>query len=154
MKRLVLLTSLAALAATLASASLAAAPRSAAVTIRHQTRGCHTWSLNRGPYKTAIDARLARGGSITVTNNDLMVQKLILTSGPPVLMSHVPHQHMMGPSMPRFTGRGVMKHMRESVKVTFSRPGVYRFTTEDLGDYMMLKTSGEDNHLFLIVHVS
>jgi hypothetical protein len=61
---------------------------------------------------------------------------------------------MMGPGMPRLSGPGVMKHMRESVKVTFSRPGVYRFTTEDLGDYMMFKTTGEDNRLLLIVHVS
>jgi len=77
MKRYAILATAAGVASALAAPSLAAAPSSASLVIRHQLRACHTWSLNGGPYKAELDVRLARGGSITITNNDPMVHKLM-----------------------------------------------------------------------------
>ena len=41
-------------AAALAVASAAPAGSATSVTIRHQTHGCHAWSLNSGPFKAAL----------------------------------------------------------------------------------------------------
>lgn len=52
-------------------------------------------------------------------------------------------------------GPGLMAHMGATVKVSFTRPGVYRFTTKAGEDYMPgVKTIGEDNVLRLTVRVS
>ena len=48
-----------ALAAAIASAGTAKSPSTAKVVIRHQTRGCHSWSLNGGPFKAAQTLSLA-----------------------------------------------------------------------------------------------
>ena len=58
---------------------------------------------------------------------------------------------MMG--LHKITGRGVMNHMGAAIKLSFPRSGVYEFRTEDLGDYLELKTIGEHNHLMLVVRV-
>src|SRR5205814_2983752 len=62
--------------------------------IHHQVRGCHSWSLNGGPYRANQIVKLARGGSLLITNNDLMVQDLTKTSGPAVAMKLVSQSHM------------------------------------------------------------
>ncbi len=155
MKRLMFLASLAMLAAAAALPALAASPgRSASVVIRHQLRGCHTWSLNGGAYKAELAVRLARGGSLTITNNDPMVHKLLQQSGPGVRMRTIAHDHMKMVGLHKITGRGVMNHMGAALKVTFRAAGVYRFTTKDLGDYFELESVGEHNHLMLTVRVS
>ena len=155
MKRMFLLASLATLATALALPALAASPaKSASLVIRHQLRGCHTWSLNGGAYKADLAVRLARGGSLTITNNDPMVHKLIQQGGPGVRMRTIAHDHMKMIGLHKITGRGVMNHMGAAVKVTFPAAGVYRFTTKDLGDYFELKSVGEHNHLMLTVRVS
>ena len=155
MKRFLLLASLAMIAAAAALPALAASPgRSASVVIRHQLHGCHTWSLSGGAYKADLAVRLARGGSLTITNNDPMVHKLIQQSGPGVHMRTIAHDHMKMVGLHKITGRGVMNHMGAALKVTFPSAGVYRFTTKDLGDYFELKTAGMHNHLMLTVHVS
>src|SRR5881394_3567985 len=84
MKRTVLLTALG--AAVLAIAlSASAAPGGASLVIRHQVRGCHSWSLNGGAWKATQHIRLARGGSLVVTNNDVMFHKVVKVSGPAVV---------------------------------------------------------------------
>ena len=155
MKRLLIAVSLLALgvgAATPAPAATTA--KSDSILIRHQLKGCHTWSLNGGPSKAALDLRLARGGTVTIVNNDPMVHKLIQLAGPAVGMQHMPDQHMMRMGLKHITGRGVMNHMSASMKVTFPRAGVYRFTTEDLGDYFELDSMGMVNELKLVVRIS
>src|ERR1700686_1313184 len=77
------------------------APAKAKIVIQHQMHGCHSWSLNGGPLKAGLTARIARGGTITVVNNDVMSHKLIQKSGPAV----------------HFIGHAAMGHMSASVKV-------------------------------------
>lgn len=155
MKRILVALSLVALGISVAIPAGAAAPvKSGSIVIRHQTRACHTWSLNGGPYKATLDVRLARGRSLTITNMDPMVHKLIQEAGPRIGMQTISHDHMRMFGLHEITGRGVMNHIGAAVKVTFPRSGVYRFKTEDLGDYVELKTIGEHNHLMLVVRVS
>jgi plastocyanin len=146
MKRLLLITAAAGAAIGLAaalggpgSAATSVASKHATVTIRHQVRGCHAWSVNGRSYRAAQHVRLAGAGTITFVNNDVMPHRLIQRSGPAV----------------RYIGRTNMNHMSASVKVRFPRAGTYRFTTKAGEDYMQgMKTIGEDNVLTLKVVVS
>jgi hypothetical protein len=143
MKRLLVLM-LASLAgvgvsATLGSAASAKAPRTAKIVIRHQLRGCHSWSVNGGPYRAAQSLSLARGGTITVVDNDVMPHQLVKTSGPAV----------------KFVGSAKLSKIGASTKVVFAKAGTYRFTTKVGEDYMKgVKTIGEDNVLRLTVKVA
>jgi hypothetical protein len=137
----------------------AAAPKSAALVIHHQVRGCHAWSLNGGPFIVHQVVALSRGGSLTVTNNDLMVQDLIKTSGPAVKMKLVRQSHMGNmPMAMKMEGKPspyAMAHMGAKVGVTFPHPGTYRFKLIDRGDYYEgIKTVGPDNKPTLKVVVS
>jgi plastocyanin len=132
----------AALATVIAAGAASAASTSsgASVVIRHQMRGCHTWSVNGGPFKASRSITLKRGSWLTVTNNDVMPHKLVLKSGPALRIA------------PANLG-----HMGALVKVTFARPGVYHFVTKAGEDYPAMagvKTIGEDNILRLTVTVS
>ena len=144
MKRLLIIMVGLALVASLAAAGSAAtakAPKSARVLIRHQMRGCHTWSVNGGAFGATQSTRVARGGTITFVDNDVMPHKLVKTNGPAI----------------RFVGKPAMNHMGASVKVVFSKAGVYHFTTKAGEDYAYMKgmkTIGEDNVLRLTVTVS
>jgi len=122
-----------------ATQHVAKAPAKATVTIRHQTRGCHSWSLNSGVSRASLTTTLARGGTIRFVDNDVMSHKLVKTSGPAV----------------RYLGNPAMRHMSASVSVTFTKTGTYRFTTKAGEDYpgVHLKTIGEDNVLHLVVKV-
>ncbi len=112
----------------------------ASVTIRHQTHGCHSWSINGGAGRASLTTTLARGGTIRFVNNDVMSHKLIKTSGPAV----------------RYVGNPSMRHMSASVSVKLAKAGTYRFTTKAGEDYpgIHVKTIGEDNVLRLTVKVS
>ena len=126
-----------ALTAVLAGSALASTPK-ATLTIRHQTRGCHTWSINNTSYRASLKVRLARGTTLTVTNNDVMPHKLIQLAGPKA--------KLVTPAM---------KHMSAQAKVVFAKKGTYRFTTKPGEDYMKgMKTTGPDNVLRLTVTVS
>ena len=142
MKRLLIIFAGLALVASLAAGGFAAttkAPKSSTIMIRHQLRGCHTWSVNGGAYRATLSTSLARGGTITFMNMDVMPHKLLKTSGPAI----------------HFAGKPNMNHMNASVKVRFTKAGVYRFTTKPGEDYMKgMKTIGEDNVLRLTVKVS
>ena len=144
MKRLIVILAGLALVGSLAAGGFAAtakAPKSAKVNIRHQMRGCHTWSVNGGKYSAKLSTSLARGGTIVFTNNDVMPHKLVKTSGPAI----------------HFVGKPNMNHMSASVKIAFSKAGVYKLTTKAGEDYPYMKgmkTIGEDNVLSLTVKVS
>ena len=155
MKRLLIAVSLLVLGvAASVPASAATAVKSGTIVIRHQEKGCHTWSLNGSPSTASLDLRLARSGTLTIENLDPMVHQLIQKAGPAVAMRTVAHDHMTRVGLHKITGRGVMNHMGAALKVTFARAGVYRFTTEDRGDYFELKTRGKVNELNLVVRVS
>jgi plastocyanin len=131
------------LAATLVIASAAsAAPTAghASLLIRHQVQGCHAWSIDHGAFKASQSLKLHRGATLTLTNNDVMPHKLVLTSGPALTIAHP-----------------TLNHMGASLKVTLTHPGTYRFTTKPGEDYPTMggmKTTGEDNVLKLTVVVS
>jgi plastocyanin len=117
----------------------AKAPANATVTIRHQLRGCHSWSVNGGAYSPTQKLTLARGGTVTFVNNDVMPQRLYQKSGPAVAVH----------------GDAGLGHPGASVAVVFKQAGVYRFGTKPGEDYVKgIKTIGEDNVLRLTVTVS
>jgi plastocyanin len=128
-----------ALGAIVAATAFAAAPQHATVTIHHQMKGCHSWALGSGPSTAHVNAKLAVGGTITFTDNDVMSHQLIKKSGPTVT----------------YSGLHTMKHMGATLKLTFPHAGTYRFTTKAGEDYMKgVKTIGEDNVLRLVVTVA
>jgi hypothetical protein len=151
------LAALVAAALVLSLSAFAASPKSDALLIHHQVRGCHAWSLNGGPFIVHQSLHLAHGGSLTVTNNDLMVQELVKTSGPAVHRKLVQMGNMMiGAKMQMGkAGPYAMAHMGATLKVTFPHAGTYRFKLVDRGDYYKnIKTIGPDNKPTLIVVVS
>lgn len=158
MKRVALLLA-AALAAGSAATALASG-KTASLVINHVRRGCHVWSLDGGPARTHQVARLARGGSLLVTNDDLMIQDLIKTGGPAVRMRIVRQSHMgsgmrMGMRPESTPTRYAMSHMGAQLRVTFPVTGTYRFKLVDRGDYFEgIATVGPDNELTLTVVVS
>jgi plastocyanin len=138
MKILKALSAVVLVGAVVATVAVAAPAKNARLTIRHQTKNCHTWALDRGTYAAHVDARLPVGGTITITNNDVMPHRLIEQRGPNAV----------------FSGRVSMDHMGATLKVTFPRAGTYVFKTKAGEDYMEgVKTTGEDNVLTLKVVV-
>ena len=154
MKRTVLLTALG--AAVLAIALPAsAAPGGASLVIRHQVRGCHSWSLNGGAWKATQHIRLARGGSLVVTNNDVMFHKVVKVSGPAVVFKLLKTGSAMKGTVKLPWAPGLMGRPGATLKVTFPKAGVYRLMTKFGEDYMpMGATLGEDNVLHAIVTVA
>lgn len=125
--------------AALALASAAPAGSSTSVTIRHQTHGCHAWSVNSGPFKAALMVTVRQGTVLTVTNNDVMPHKLIQTSGPKLRLTHAN-----------------MSKVAAFMRVRLTQKGTYRFTTRAGEDYKWassMKTTGEDNVLRLTIRV-
>jgi plastocyanin len=148
-----MLALLAVVSAGAIASGASAAGNASTLVIRHQLRGCHSWSANGDPYKARQAIKLTRGGSVNVTNNDVMPHKLIETSGPAAVITRLgagTGMGMKGMMPPAMLGR-----MGSSSRVTFSKPGVYKFTTRPGEDYMSgVKTVGEDNVLRLTVTVS
>jgi plastocyanin len=119
----------------------AAAPAGSAgtVTIRHQMRGCHSWSFNSGPFKPFLSVNVQAGTVMRFTNNDVMPHKLIQAAGPKMRLTH-----------------SNMLKMGSSATVKLTQKGVYRFTTKAGEDYAWarsMKTSGDDHVLQLTVRV-
>ena len=126
--------------AGLFTASAYASSPSATLTIRHQMRGCHSWSFNGGAYEASLHITVVRGTTLKVIDNDVMSHKLIQLSGPKA--------KLIAPAM---------KHMSAQAKAIFIKKGTYRFTTKAGEDYPSMghmKTIGEDNVLRLTVVVS
>jgi hypothetical protein len=121
-----------------AGGSALASSNSAALTIRHQTHGCHSWSLDGKTWHATQALALHRGGTIAVINNDVMPQTLLKLSGPKATLV-----------------RAHMTHSGATALVGFSAKGTYVFTTKAGEDYMKgIKTTGEDNVLRLVVKVT
>jgi plastocyanin len=129
---------LAAAGIALLLAAPASTRTSTTLTIRHQTRGCHSWSVNGGAYKASQAVTLAKGATLTIVNNDVMPHKLVRTAGPALTLSSSAN----------------MNHTGAMTRVKFAKAGVYKFTTKAGDDYMKgIKTTGEDNVLRLTVTV-
>jgi plastocyanin len=123
-------------AAVLAGNAFGHAPKT--ITIRHQIRGCHSWSFAGGPYKASLKVKIDRDSAIVFVDNDVMPHKLVQLSGPKASIA-TPNMH----------------HMGAQAVATFPKAGVYKFTTKAGEDYMPgMKTIGEDNVLRLTVTVS
>jgi plastocyanin len=138
LKRTSLILTLAFALGLAGTASAASAPGHDSLLIRHQMRGCHSWSANGGAFKVSQSITLRHGGWLAVTNNDVMPHTLVLSSGPALRIAH-----------PK------LGHMGASLKLTLTKPGVYHFTTKPGEDYMAgMKTIGDDNVLKLTVTVS
>jgi plastocyanin len=126
-----------ALAAMFMLTATASAHLPKTITIRHQVRGCHTWSFADGPYKASLKIRVDRDTGLFVVNDDMMPHKLIQLSGPKASIT-----------------KPKMNHIGAQAYMTFKRAGVYTFTTKPGQDYMKgMKTIGEDNVLRLSVSV-
>jgi plastocyanin len=140
LKRMIPLLTLLLLAGVLtALAPAATSHNQASLVIRHQTRGCHSWSLDSGAYKASQTVYLQRGATIEVTNDDVMPHKLVLTSGPALT----------------YTRPALLGRMGASTRITFAKVGVYHLTTKPGEDYMTgVKTVGADNVLRLTVHIA
>lgn len=154
MKRILLLTALgAALIAFAVPAS--GSPGTATLVIRHQTRHCHSWSLNGGAWKAVQHIQIAKGGSIVIVNNDAMYHRVVKTSGPAILFKLLKVGTAMHGTVKLPWAPGMMGRPGATLKVTFPKAGVYRLTTKFGEDYMpMPETMGEDNVLRAVVHVA
>ncbi|HEV2590619.1 MAG TPA: hypothetical protein VGU02_01880 [Gaiellaceae bacterium] len=150
-KRTLPLLTLLILGGVFAAFAPAASSSQASIVIRHQIRGCHSWSLNGGAFRVTQTLALVRGRSVRITNNDVMPHQLVKTSGPAVTYTRLASGSMMGV---KGTSPAMLGHMGSSSKITFTRAGVYHFTTKPGEDYMKgIKTIGEDNVLKLTVRV-
>jgi hypothetical protein len=124
--------------AVLVGAALGA-PRAATLTIRHQTKGCHTWAFTGGAWKATQQITLAKGAKLTVVDNDIMPHTLVQQSGLRAKLS-----------------TPAMRHMGARATAVFSKTGTYVFRTkagEDYPSMSNMKTIGEDNVLRLVVTV-
>jgi hypothetical protein len=126
------------LVALAVAGSAVAATNNATLTIKHQTRGCHSWSFDGKSWQATQTIKLVRGGALTVVDNDVMPHKLIQVSGPKASL----------------TGTAMM-HMGARAHIGFPAKGTYVFKTRAGEDYMKgIKTVGEDNVLKLVVTVT
>jgi len=138
LKRTTILLALALTLGLAGAASAASAPGHASLLIRHQLRGCHSWSVNGGAFKANQSITLRRGGWLSVKDNDVMSLLVVDTGGPTLRIANATLNHAGAP-----------------LKVTFTKPGVYHFTTKAGEDYTSgVKTIGEDNVLRLTVVVT
>ena len=128
---------LAAITAALTAASALASPPSYQLVIRHQTHGCHAWSLSGGPFKAKEFLRTAPGTQLTIVDDDVMPHALVQLSGPKVTLT-TPSMHKPG----------------ATATTQLFRKGRYVFETKAGEDYTKgVETTGEDNVLRLVVIV-
>ena len=81
------LSVLAVAGASLLLAATASPQTGTTLTIRHQLRGCHSWSVNGGAYKPSQSVTLTKGATLTSSNNDVMPHKLVKLSGPALTLA-------------------------------------------------------------------
>jgi hypothetical protein len=154
-RHLLTAAAIAAFGGVFAASASASAAANVSLTIRHQIRGCHTWSVNSGPYRASQSITMKHGSVLTVTDNDVMPHRLIKVAGPTLAFKNL--KTGMGAGMGTHASNvpGAMTHMGASTRVFFAQPGVYRFVTRAGEDYMPgMKTVGEDNVLRLQVTVT
>ncbi|HEY6015693.1 MAG TPA: hypothetical protein VIU16_02815 [Gaiellaceae bacterium] len=154
MKKLLVLAAAAVLTAAIATSAPAAG--GATLLIRHEHKGCHSWSLNGDAFAARQTAHLSRGASLVVVDNDVMPHLLLQRGGPKVAVHRLSgSMGSMGNMATTLRGPGLMAHMGASVEISFPRAGTYVFTTKAGEDYMSgIETVGEDNVLALKVVVA
>jgi hypothetical protein len=132
------LSVLAVAGASLLLAATASPQAGTTLTIRHQLRGCHSWSVNGGASKPSQVLTLTKGATLTIVNNDVMPHKFVKVSGPALSLASSAN----------------LNHSGATTHVKFAKAGVYTFTTKAGEDYMKgVKTIGADNVLRLKVTV-
>src|SRR3954453_11516657 len=137
MRRMLALLAIGAATVSALATSAGAAPPSVQVLIRHQVRGCHSWSVNSNAYTATQRLTVAPGTKFTFTDNDVMPHQLVQLSGP-TLRLHGAKMHTMG----------------AQASLQLLTKGHYVFGTKVGEDYMKgVKTTGEDNVLKLVVTV-
>lgn len=117
----------------------AGSPSAATLTIRHQMKGCHTWSFDGKTWAASQKLTLNRGSTLAVVDNDVMPHRLVQLNGPHAKLAHA-----------------WMTHMGASALVGFAARGTYVFETKAGEDYPSVKgmeTVGEDHVLRLVVTV-
>ncbi len=156
MKRTITALAMLVAAAALAGSAAARVSATATLQIHHQTKGCHAWAVNgSNSFKVSQVIHIAKGGTLTVTDNDVMSHQLIKTSGPAVTIKLINAGAASTGKLKAPYAPGLMPHMGATVKVSFSKPGVYKFTTKEGNDYYPgIKTTGPDNILRATVVVS
>lgn len=119
--------------AVLVGNALASASAAQRIAIVHVTKGCHVWSMGK-QRSASVAVTLKHGASLTVTNQDLDMHRLVQVAGPKV---------RSGPFM----------MMNQRVVLTFPKAGVYRFKTRvaDMRGMPEAETIGPDNKLVLTV---
>ena len=140
MKRiLTFLFATAVIAGTLAAGAVAHDSHSATLTIRHATKGCHTWSTVGAKASPTQRITLDKGATLRVINNDVMPHRFAQTKGAHLQIVHAK-----------------MNRPGATATVRFTKHGIYKFTTKAGEDYpgVTVKTVGEDYVLRLIVTVS
>ena len=154
MKRAAHAFAVAALTATALTVALAgAAVTPASLLITHVVKGCHTWALNGAAPQVRQTLAVPVGGTVRITNNDLMPHQLVQLSGPAATMRLVgAGMPMMGKLRPPYA-KGTMPHMSSALAVSFTKPGVYTFLTKTGDDYAEVHTVGDDNVLRMTVTV-
>lgn len=138
------------------SVGSAATSGSPTLTIQHQVKGCHSWSLNGGKVHVSQIVRLKAGGSLTITNTDVMPHQLMKRTGGPVVIRLVNQGNLSIGTLKTPYAVGLMPHMSAVLKLVFAKAGVYTFISKAGDDYkgLAVKTTGEDNILKLKVIVA
>jgi plastocyanin len=135
--RTVFAAALVSVAALGGASAVAASAQPTVLTIRHQMRGCHTWSFDGKTWAAAQRVTLTRGATLKVVNNDVMSHLLVQLSGAKVTIA-----------------TASMARPGASATVRFAKPGVYAFRTKGGADYTKnVMTMGPDNRLTLQVTV-
>lgn len=138
MKKLMFICGIAVVAAALVGANAygsANTVRKASLTIIHVQKGCHVFSSSTGKAAT-VKRTIARGGSVTIRNQDIDGHKLVQTRGPVKLSLRA-------------------LKMNDRAVLRFTKSGIYAFTTKtfELAGMPETMTMGMDNTLRLTVVV-
>jgi plastocyanin len=137
MRRMLALLAIGVATVSALAASAGAAPPSVQVLIRHQVRGCHSWSVNNNAFAATQRLTVVPGTRFAFTDNDVMSHQIVQLSGPKLTLHNV-NMHTIG---------------AHTTLQLFAK-GHYVFGTKAGEDYMKgVKTTGEDNALKLVVTV-
>lgn len=137
MKKQLVICGIAVAAAALVGSNAYGSPttKNASLKIIHVEKGCHVFSGSMGK-AARMSLSIARGGFVTIRNQDIDGHKLVQVAGPAKL------------KLPALK-------MNDVAKLTFKKAGRYTFATKtfELKGMPEMETMGEDNMLRLVVVV-